>query len=412
MPDGTPTGARTGPITGTTGGLRYTLNAGYVDLTGLLGLDGLFCGSALNLSSVQSQLQDFRTDWDLANPDASHADRAVGFIGPENSAGGGASPCAEGYAFVNGTEAWARAVPDGAAPSKTGPITALEICHTFGCVSPAAINFDGAYHSIFTNADNQAGDAERAYNVLDRRYLADDHTATNVVNPYTNANTVMERSDWSLIQCKLGGTATTECSSPGSTGTLIGVAAGPAFAFRGSTDDTPAGTLVNSYFDLGIARTAPPTASEYHLLQLEGVVIRGDHPIQVGPVQAHADDDEVHADTDTFSAVVPFDQRTTRIEFRKGSQLLWSRTRNNPPVLTSVSSTFAPGGEVRLTENIPDDEHPALSSQGWIAWTQGDDPGDVEVAKLGFLGNAVTVNVGPPARTIQRGTLRGTGSRS
>ena len=280
-------------------------------------------------------------------------------------------------------------------PSKTGPITALEICHTFGCVSPAAINFDGAYHSIFTNADNQAGDAERAYNVLDRRYLADDHTATNVVNPYTNANTVMERSDWSLIQCKLGGTATTECSSPGSTGTLIGVAAGPAFAFRGSTDDTPAGTLVNSYFDLGIARTAPPTASEYHLLQLEGVVIRGDHPIQVGPVQAHADDDEVHADTDTFSAVVPFDQRTTRIEFRKGSQLLWSRTRNNPPVLTSVSSTFAPGGEVRLTENIPDDEHPALSSQGWIAWTQGDDPGDVEVAKIGFLGNAVTVNVGP-----------------
>ena len=184
VPDGTPTGARTGPITGTSGGLRYTLNAGYVNLLGLLNAQGLFCGTAANLSAVQAQLQDFRTDWDLANPDASHADRAVGFIGPENSIGAGSQACAEGYAFVNGTEAWARAVPDAAQPSKTGPITALEICHTFGCVSPAAINFDGAYHSIFTNADNQAGDAERGYNILDRRYLPDDHTATNVVDWY------------------------------------------------------------------------------------------------------------------------------------------------------------------------------------------------------------------------------------
>ena len=128
VPDGTPTGARTGPITGTSGGLRYTLNAGYVNLLGLLNAQGLFCGTAANLSAVQAQLQDFRTDWDLANPDASHADRAVGFIGPENSIGAGSQACAEGYAFVNGTEAWARAVPDAAQPSKTGPITALEIC--------------------------------------------------------------------------------------------------------------------------------------------------------------------------------------------------------------------------------------------------------------------------------------------
>ena len=45
VPDETPTGARTGPITGTTGGLRYTLNAGYVDLTGLLDLTA--CSAAL-----------------------------------------------------------------------------------------------------------------------------------------------------------------------------------------------------------------------------------------------------------------------------------------------------------------------------------------------------------------------------
>ena len=400
VPDGAPTGARTGPITGTSGGLRYTLNAGYVNLLGLLNPQGLFCGTATSLSAVKAQLQDFRTDWALANPDASHADRAVGFIGPENSIGAGSQACAEGYAFVNGTEAWARAVPDATQPSKTGPITALEICHTFGCVSPAAINFDGAYHSIFTNADNQAGDAERGYNVLDRRYLSDDHTATNVVNPYTNANTLMERSDWSLIQCKLGGTATTECTSPGSTGTLIGVAAGPAFAFRGSTDDTPAGTLVNSYFDAGIARTAPPTASEYHLVQLQGTTLRRDDLIQVGPVQGHSDDDEVHGENDTFSAVVPFDLTTTRMEFWKGSPgtglLLWSRTRNAAPVMssTSVSSTFAPGDIVRLTTNSSDDVHPALSPQGWIAWTLGDDPGDVQVAKLGFLDDAVEVDAG------------------
>ena len=207
----------------------------------------------------------------------------------------------------------------------------------------------------------------------------------------------MERSDWSLIQCKLGGTATTECLSPGSTGTLIGVAAGPAFAFRGSTDDTPAGTVVNSYFDAGIARTAPPTASEYHLIQLQGTTVRRNDLIQVGPVQGHSDEDEVHADNDTFSAVVPFDLATTRIEFWKGAPaagvLLWSRTRNAAPVLTSVLSTFAPGDIVRLTDNSSDDVRPALSSQGWVAWTRGDDPGDVQVAKLGFLGNAVEVDV-------------------
>ena len=38
--------------------------------------------------------------------------------------------------------------------------------------------------------------------------------------------------------------------------------------------------------------------------------------------------------------------------------------------------------------------HPALSPQGWIAWTLGDDPGDVQVAKLGFLEDAVEVDAG------------------
>src|SRR6266545_2465888 len=71
VPDGTVVsgtpGVRTGDLFTGTGGIRYSINAGVVNLTGLLDSTGKFCGNSTNWTSVKSQLAQFLQTWNSAN---------------------------------------------------------------------------------------------------------------------------------------------------------------------------------------------------------------------------------------------------------------------------------------------------------------------------------------------------------
>ena len=157
--------------------------------------------------------------------------------------------------MTNSNESWIRAVP-----TMTGPLFGMEVCHTFGCVPDT-----GTYHSLNTNADTQ--DPDRAYDVPNARWIPDDRTVMKLILPWTDENTVMEKDHWAYLLCGFGGTTTTPCPGAPATGTLTGVAAGPTFVMYGTTDNTPAGTTVNSMYSLGAPETVPDPSSPYKLFQ-------------------------------------------------------------------------------------------------------------------------------------------------
>jgi hypothetical protein len=115
VPDGM-NGSRVGSLTGTDGGIRYTINSSFLDL-GALGISLPFCGNATTFGSsssglIDTQLSQFRQSWNSANPNTP-ADNVVGAIGESQSVGSATNAnCDEARAAVNGREAWVRAVSD------------------------------------------------------------------------------------------------------------------------------------------------------------------------------------------------------------------------------------------------------------------------------------------------------------
>ena len=197
-------------------------------------------------------------------------------VGDQVVTSGSAGGCDEGRAAINGNEAWVRLAYDTqGTPSNAGALMGMELAHTMGAV-PAGRN-DGAFHSLYTNSDYLAGDLNRAFNVATRSVLAgtsDDHTVMRLVAPWNNTNTVLEKADWGLLLCRLGGPTTPDCATAGTVGSA---AAGPAFVMSGTTDGSagiPAGTIgtatgttvVESYFSQS-ATTLPDAASQYRLVQ-------------------------------------------------------------------------------------------------------------------------------------------------
>src|SRR5215212_5847806 len=215
------------------GGIRYAINGGALDLTGLLSSDGTFCGSPTNWNALKAQLAQFLLSYNNNVVNTVPADRVLGVFDPTGSRGpttDSGSTCYEGQASLISNEAYARLVPGYA-----GGIIGQELFHTFGGVATSFS--DGGNHAIHPDyADWSTGDADRAYNVTDVTLLPRVPAASPTNRPmmkfqtsnWGDRNTLLEPGDYGqgYFLCKLGGTTTASaCKTSGTTGTLTAVPA-------------------------------------------------------------------------------------------------------------------------------------------------------------------------------------------
>ena len=377
-----------GSLTGTSGGLRYSVSPGMLDLRDLLGTDGRFCGtggSTGNFNAIKASLGQFLQSWNAANGAANQADRVIGVVDAAIS-NGSALGCAEGMAAINSNEAWIRAVPETQVPSQSGFVAALELSHTFGLVlggpspTPDRDDLFSKYHSPNVFADPLR--TNRSYNTRLRSVLVDDRTAMTYITAANNNNTLLEQIDWAYLICRLGGATSTECPAPAvPVGSGAGVAAGPRFVISGVTNGTPGvGTQVlESFFSADMLPTPQVAASPYRLVYraANGSILSNfGLPVQTED-SAHSHDDDGptgSAPLTLFSGAFDFPGTPARIELWNGNppggQLLYFRDRTDPPALTSISTTPAGGGPTNYTNDpVNIDFAPALSADGrWIAW--------------------------------------------
>ncbi len=376
VPDGV------GSLTGTTGGLRYSVSPGMLDLSGLLGSDGKFCGtggSSGNFNAIKASLGQFLQSWNAANGANNQADRVLGVVDGSFSNGSSAG-CAEGMAAIDSTEAWIRAVPEASGtPSQSGLVAALELGHTFGLVPDARDDTFSRYHSPNSFADPLR--QNRSYNTRLRTLLYDDRTAMTYVTVANNNNTLLEQVDWAYLICKLGGAATSDCAAPAiPVGSGAGVAAGPRFVISGVTDGTAGGTdVLESFFSADMLPTAPDPASPYRLVYRDGTTILTDLGVPTTDEDSAHDHDD-HGDPHheagihLFSASFEFDTGADRIELWNGApgsgQLLYARDRTGVPVLEQVTVIGGGEGAQNFTDDtVLQDIQPAISADGqWVAW--------------------------------------------
>jgi len=334
VPDGTvlPGGTvspRTGDLFHAVGGIRYSVNAAPVDLTGLLDpITGKFCGNSTNWTSVKSQLAQFLQTWNSTNTNA-QADRVSGVGDPLTTTSNTESTsCAEGMASVISPESWFRASAD-----KGGPTLSMEMCHTFGCVP--STRSDGSYHSIYPNADFTTGDSNRGYNVTDRTYLSDDKNAMRYAATWTNANAIFGRDDFAMMLCKLGGATTTDCTKSNVAGTSSGVAAGVttvSFVMSGTTDGTKAGTKVLESFKAATLPTPSDSSSQYRLRQFAGATQVADDGVPVSVEDSVHNAQGGHDESPgVFSIAFPLKSNTNKIQ-------LINTAAPNPPLYEAIGN--------------------------------------------------------------------------
>jgi CSLREA domain-containing protein len=363
VPDGT------GDLATASGGVRYTILPTLLDIGGLMS-GGKFCGGGANFDSIKGQLAQFLLSWNSANPSAT-ADRVVGVVDQAIS-NGSSLGCADGWSAIGTPESWVRAITT-ETPGRTGALLAMEVGHSMGMVPTNRDHTYDPYHSPNQEAD---GGTNRGYDIRTHLFIGDDRTSMRGTGTWNNATTLLEPIDYAFLLCMLGGSITTDCSAPGSVGTSTGVGAGPKFVISGTTNGTTAGTMVvESYFAANVAVTEPPASSQYFLRQSRPGAPNIDTPVAVETVESlHAEPGDVTSDSGSstllFAAVVPFNELTTRIEFRKTgvTQPLYARDRTAAPVMQTT--TVSPAGEENYTaDGSVDDTWPTVSPDGgWVAW--------------------------------------------
>jgi hypothetical protein len=347
----TPVVPRVGVLPTTQGGIRYALNN-----PGIVNLGTTpFCGTSSNYAGIQTQLQGFHNAWNNANTTENDVDRTVGVFPSDVSLG---SPgCYEGFTITNTQQAWVRVIPDApppGAPSMTGSLLAMEICHTFDCTTSTATR-----HSLYTNADNLAENTNLAFNPLTWAWLSDDRTAMRFTAPgWNNQTTVLEKGDFGYLLCGLGGLNTSGCPPTGA-GTLTGVAAGPTFLLDGTTDGTQRRTTVlNSFSSTLQPETTPDAVSAYRLRQKNAAgAVLSDLGVPVRFVHSGhvvGDQDVGPSPIGAFSFAFPFAGGATRMEFVKlaasGTTLLYAANQTATPSINDVEVSDSGGGPIILSE--------------------------------------------------------------
>lgn len=371
-----------GDLRGGTGGIRYTINAGMLDLGALALLDGTgkFCGKSSNHELLRPQLAQFLRSWNAANPTAT-ADLVVGVV-DEAISQSPTQGCADGMATPNSSEAWVRAIPATATtPTSTGSLLAMEVGHALGLVPKYRSDRYSPYHSPNQRADTTA--PNRGFHVGQRRFLPDPRSAMTLSGTWNDQTTLLEDADYAFLRCRLGGALTEDCTTSGGVGSATGVGADPVFVLTGRTDDTPGGTKVVESFMRGAGpRTAPDDTSNLRLVQLgPGGAVLSDLGVAVTNEETHHGDTEAEPTphTSLFSIAFPFHTDTERIELRRGATVLYARDRTAAPVVQSVDVSptgggSTPGGLANWSDDAAEkDTQPALSPDGqWLAWTRGD----------------------------------------
>lgn len=343
-----------------TGGLQYTVSGGMVDLNGLMP-GGVYCGVAGDFSrTIEPKLTSTLNAWNKENP-AAYADRVLGVIwqgvsrGPNTDAN--SASCLEGYASFSSGAAWARVIDErAAAPARsslTGSLAVMELAHTVGDVAVTTTN--NTRHSLELEADGTAKD--RAFNIANQQWIRDDRTSQRFQtdSSWHDDSTLLEPKNWSYLQCYLttpaiGAPTNTNCPSPGGLGGNAAASAdlSGSFFLAGSTDGTPQGTEVDSYFDDNTRYEPPVDSSSYRLVQRDalggitlnsGVAVNFTHSDHSGNDRNHT-----HVSTaGTFGTELESDADTVRIEFWKGNPatdpaavLLYSRNKGTAPQFLSV----------------------------------------------------------------------------
>ena len=343
-----------GTLTDSSAGLRWTRNAGMIDLSPYMAT-GSYCGRPSHFPYISKELETARTNWNSANPTAK-VDLAYGVVDETVSAGpttGGSEDCVEGYASVGGTVSWGRVVGKTAdRAGVTGSIAAMELLHNTGSVPTSDPRFDGGFHSKNDEADGTALD--RAWNTKAQKWIPADRSAMKFgVTGWNDAVSLLEKADWDLLQCQLtpapllGGAS---CAKPGSVGTAAAsAAAGSAFFLSGLTDGTPQGTDAHTYLDDDVNYEAPDPAKLYTFVQRSatGSILRVDG-VRVTTTASHHHGstegvNQVHTQVGSFGTEVPAHDLATRIQFYKGDPstgpgvLLHERDRNTPPRHAGIS---------------------------------------------------------------------------
>lgn len=253
----------------TTGGVRYHLNTNtLVDVSPYMS-SGLFCddGSALK-NEIAPQLLDNLKQYNTANPLSKSADNVMGVVDQAVSA----NNCAEGFALVNSKVSYARA-RYGTSPAMTGAIMGMEVGHNFGTVPCGGTTTSTTVAQCPVDRDSRF-DAHHAPNTWAHSNLASDYpdVAYNLLSPtavgqplvddrnvmqfssqrsgtWVNANTFLQKEDWALLICKLGGPSTNDCVLPvDPSAAASGAAARPTTTIVGTTDGTKRGTEVFDSF--------------------------------------------------------------------------------------------------------------------------------------------------------------------
>jgi hypothetical protein len=352
----------------TTAGTRYHLNTNTQLNVKPYMTNNLFCddGSALE-TKIAPQMETNLKQYNTANPLAKSADHVLGVIDQAVSGG-----CTEGYALINSTFAYARARYGSTSPAHTGAIMGMEAGHNFGavpcgtsteeCAADRDNDFDSNHaQNTWAHSTDTVDYPDVAYNLSSPtavgQPVADDRNvmqyATQLpIGSWLNTNTFLQKEDWALVTCKLGGPTTPDCSLP-IDGSAAAIGAQPTTTIVGTTDGTKQGTEVfDSYAEVDGAPDQP-RASFIHLLQRNVAGgIEQDNPIRLtddGGDGHHGSSAEGHSSLKVFSASFATDPDAVKLQLVNVTtgEVLYERVKTGGGprnVHTTVSMTGGTSG--------------------------------------------------------------------
>ena len=425
-----------------TGGIRYTINLSAMlnlkTVPGAYDANGRFCGSAVNFDAIKAQLAQFMQSWNANSLNADkQVDRVLGVVGEGISDGADTTgvSCADGMASVVSPEAWVRAIADkpasgriAAKPSRTGSLMAMELTHTWGGTSSTS------HHSANVAAD--VTDPGRAFNVTTRAFLGTNRSAMKfsavTSPPWDDTLTLLEPADYAYDLCAFGGSTTSSCATPGTAGTTLGVAAGPAFVVSGTAHKIPglseSADIVQSGFanSLLIGSDERPLGSQdsspYRYVRRNSST--GAVETNLGFIvsfknsfHAAADIDDPGTTEGLFSFALSDDLPApgsdlaevqlwkvssashTNPSTANGDTLLYDKTQQPTATQLLGFNTLGAAKPAKYTDTAGVDEvHPALSDDGkWVAWEA---PLDDAV-----LGSPTVIHVAPASSATSDVTL-------
>ena len=355
-----------------TAGMRYHLNTNtQINVKPHMNASGIFCdnGSALE-TRIAPQMETNLNQYNTANPGSKSADHVLGVIDQAISGG-----CTQGYALVNSAFSYVRARyktsdTDTTNPVMTGALMGMELTHNFGAVPCAGSpecsadrdNGSDAGHSQNTWAHSSAAAdyPDVAYNLQSPTAVGQPVADRNVMQfaaqdpgTWLNSNTFLQKEDWALLTCKLGGPSTPDCNLPVD-GSAAAIGAQPTTTIVGTTDGTKAGTEVFDSFAEVNGPTDQPRPSFIHLVQRNVAGgVEQDNPVRLtddGGDGHHGSSAESHSSIKVFSASFATDPDAVKLQLVNvtSGEVLYERVKTGGGprnVHTTVAMTGGtPGG--------------------------------------------------------------------